>query len=361
MNVTNNLSKHILSNKGSGIGVILYGMTLLLILIFTAVNIVNSKTIESGYNSLRDAVQSASAGSVIHLLTSNRSTTTAQNSIITSANYDIYLQLALGYLINRNPVSETSDRYVQNGEINNFIKLDHQKVVNTTMALFADAVFRNRGDDHYETISNTDKYKILMFFIEPYADASNQKYFDIICYSNDNWSGDVTEEYARSAVKIDTGNMENVYVNVEKEISNIVNGEYSSRTEYKETEKTSFLKIGYGGSKKYDINLNANGGDLAGKVREMETYPHYLIVVKDFALPTIFLSKDEKGEYRDTNDRDAAGVRSLFRTVFTSLSGDGKLHTPMFALNTGKVQRQSEDKNWTKERWHTDPTSRMVY
>ena len=329
MNIRN-LNKYILNNKGSGIGVILYGMTLLLILIFTAVNIVNSKTIESGYNSLRDAVQSASAGSVIHLLTSNRSTTTAQNSIITSASYDVYLQLALGYLINRSPASTTSDRYVQSGELNNFIKLDHQKVVNSTMALFADAVFRNRGGNHYQTISNTDKYKILMFFIEPYADASNQKYFDIICYSNNDWNGNVTAEYARSVVKRDSGNMKGIYQDVQGQINSIVKGFYDD-------------------GRSYNINLNANGSDLAQKVREMETYPHYLIVVKDFALPTIF-------DGVDTNDREGAGIRS----IFTSLSGDGKLHTPMCALNTGKVQRQTEDKGWTQERWYSYPTDRKL-
>lgn len=330
----NNLNRYILNNKGSGIGVILYGMTLLLILIFTAVNIVNSKTIESGYNSLRDALQSASAGSVIHLLTSNREGTTGtQKTIIREANYDIYLQLALGYLINRNENASTSDRYVQNGELNNFIKLDHQKVVNSTMALFADAVFRNRGANHYETISdndNKDKYNILMFFIEPYADASNQKYFDIICYSNKGWNGNVTAEYARSAVKRDSGNMKDVYRGVQDTINDIVKN--------------------FGNDKRsYNINLNADGGSLAQKVREMETYPHYLIVVKDFALPTIFTGVD-------TNDREGAGIRNLF----TSLSGDGKLHTPMCALNTGKVQRQTEDKGWTKERWYSYPKDRKL-
>ena len=353
MNIHNNLNKHISNNKGSGIGVILYGMTLLLILIFTAVNIVNSKTIENGYNSLRDAVYSASTGSVIHLLTSNRSTTTAQNSIISSANYDVYLQLALGYLINRNPVS-SSDRYVQNGELNNFIKLDHQKVVNSTMALFADAVFRNKGakTERDAEISNIDKYKILMFFIEPYADASNQKYFDIICYSNDGWNGNISREYARSMVKLDTGNMKNVYKNVEDEINIIVNGDYSSRTTYKETKNTKkFLKLGYdGGSKKYRINLNATGSDLAQKVREMETYPHYLIVVKDFALPTIF-------DGVDTNNKEEVGIKHAFKSIATSLSGDGTLHTPMCALNTGKVQRQTEDKGWTQERWYSRPST----
>ena len=325
MKLHNDLNRYVFNNKGSGIGVILYGMTLLLILIFTAINIVNSKVIENGYNSLRDAVYSASTGSVIHLLTTNRSTTSAQNSIISSANYDVYLQLALGYLINRNSDYTTSDRYVQNGELNNFIKLDHQKVVNTTMALFADAVFRNRGDNHYGTISNTDKYKILMFFIEPYADASNQKYFDIICYSNSGWNGNVTAEHARSAVKLETGNMKGVYQGVQGQINSIVNDFYSD-------------------GKNYNINLNADGSSLAGKVREMETYPHYLIVVKDFALPTIF-------DGVDTNDREGAGIRS----IFTSLSGDGKLHTPMCALNTGKVQRQSDEANWTKERWYSYP------
>ena len=340
MNVTSNLNKHILDNKGSGIGVILYGMTLLLILIFTAVNIVNSKVIENGYNSLRDAVHSASTGSVIHLLTSNSDTLTdAQKNVIQQASYDVYLQLALGYLINRNPTStaKTNDRNVQDGELNNFIKLDHRKVVNSTLALFADAVSRNKNkvsSERYKEISNTDKYKILMFFIEPYADGNNQKYFDIICYSNEGWNGNVTSEYARTAVKLSknsSGNMNTVYKNVQGEINQIVENFGDD-------------------NRNYNINLNATGGDLDGIVRKMQTYPHYLIVVKDFALPTIF----DGVETGDKDGRD--GVRRLFQSASTSLSGDGKLHTPMCALNTGKVQRQTEDKNWTKERWYSYPT-----
>ena len=149
-------------NKGSGLGVILYGVTLLLILIFVAVNIVNAKVIENGYNSLRDAVQSASTGSVIHLLTKTSSTSTqAQNDIITRDKYDIYLQLALGYIINRN-TSAINNTYAQSGELNNFIKLDHQKVVNETMALLENAVIRRKGTS---TINDTNKYKIMMFFM----------------------------------------------------------------------------------------------------------------------------------------------------------------------------------------------------
>ena len=70
----------------------------------------------------------------------------------------------------------------------------------------------------------------------------------------------------------------------------------------------------------------------------METYPHYLIVVKDFALPTIF-------DGVETNSGNP-GIKS----VFTSLSGDGSLSSPMCALNTGKIQRQTEDKGWSHNR-----------
>ena len=143
-------------NKGSGLGVILYGVTLLLILVFIAVNIVNAKVIENGCNSLRDAVQSASAGSVIHLLTKENQTTNtqAQKNIITGDSYDIYLQLALGYIINRN-TNAINNTYAQSGELNNFIKLDHQKVVNETMALLEAAVIRRRGAG---SINDTNKY-----------------------------------------------------------------------------------------------------------------------------------------------------------------------------------------------------------
>ena len=42
--------------------------------------------------------------------------------LIQQANYDIYLQLALGYLINRSEdVDEDDETVVQTGDINNFI------------------------------------------------------------------------------------------------------------------------------------------------------------------------------------------------------------------------------------------------
>lgn len=325
-----NTRDRIKNNKGSGLGVILYGVTLLLILIFVAINIVNAKVIENGYNSLRDAVQSASTGSVIHLLTKESSTaTSAQTSIISGDKYDIYLQLALGYIINRN-TNATNNTYAQSGELNNFIKLDHQKVVNETMALLEDAVIRRRGAS---TINNTDKYKIMMFFIEPYYDINNKKFFHIIAYGNGDY--DITKgiqgEIATEMVSSDnTNNMKNVYQEVENTISRIVNCEHGGMT--------SQDKNKYDTPTSFAISLNSTGSsNYDGLIREMETYPHYLIVVKDFALPTIFDG--------DTNDF-GTGIRGLF----TSLSGDGTLSSPMCALNTGKTQRQTDDKGWSHNR-----------
>lgn len=325
-----NARDKIKNNKGSGLGVILYGVTLLLILIFVAINIVNAKVIENGYNSLRDAVQSASTGSVIHLLTKEGSgTTQAQKNIISGDTYDIYLQLALGYIINRD-TGATNDTYAQSGELNNFIKLDHQKVVNETMALLEDAVIRRRGAS---TINNTDKYKIMMFFIEPYYDNNNKKFFHIIAYGNGdyNTNSGIQREIATTMVESNGySSMSQVYQNVESSINSIVNCGYGGMS----TEN----KDKYGMSTSFDISLNSTGSsNYEGLIREMETYPHYLIVVKDFALPTIFDG--------DTNDI-GTGIRGLF----TSLSGDGTLSSPMCALNTGKTQRQTEDKEWSHNR-----------
>lgn len=325
-----NTREIIKNNKGSGLGVILYGVTLLLILVFVAINIVNAKVIENGYNSLRDAVQSASTGSVIHLLTKESTTnTTAQKNIISGDKYDIYLQLALGYIINRN-TNATNNTYTQSGELNNFIKLDHQKVVNETMALLEDAVVKRRGAS---TINNTEKYKVMMFFIEPYYDINNKKFFHIIAYGNGNYdmTNGIQVEIATEMVSSDnTNDMKKVYQEVERTISRIVNCEHGGMTA-KDKQR-------YGMSTTFDISLNSTGSlDYDGLIREMETYPHYLIVVKDFALPTIFDG--------DTNDV-GTGIKGLF----TSLSGDGTLSSPMCALNTGKTQRQTEDKGWSHNR-----------
>lgn len=315
-------------NKGSGLGVIIYGITLMLILVFTAINIVNGKVIENGYNSLRDAVQSASSGAVMHLLTSERKEkeglSSAQGAVITERKYDIYLQLALGYLINRsNNSTKTS---VQSGEINNFIKLDHQKVVNSTMSLLQDSVYRNRTNN----ITNTDKYKILMIFIEPHYDNTNyEKYFDIIVYGNgaESWNGSkvIAKETAIGGAR--GSDMRDVYNNLQDSVNNLIRKIYPITG-----EKDNFT-----------INLNPNNESLPGLVRKMETMPYYLIVVKDFALPTIFT--DEAG-----NDEETSVGAKIVQSPFKALSGDGKLKTPICALNSGKTERQYEDAGWSHNR-----------
>lgn len=347
-NMIATLNKKIRNNRGSGLGVILYGVTLLIVLLFVAINIVNAKVIENGYNSLRDAVQTAASGSVIHLLATNRETTTAQQNVISGNNggqpiYDIYLQLALGYLINRTEVQDDDDdTVIQTGEINNFIKLDHQKVVNTTIAVLEDAVVRKKyiGKDNPNPITNTEDYKIMMFFIEPYRNSDGRKFFNIIAYGNgnigyrteaDGTRVEVPEAIATSFVDAEKCNgksMKDIYGAVEGEISRIVNCEIGNLEDYVTKNGTSFK-----------ISLNARGtSNYEELVREMETYPHYVIVVKDFALPTIF-----DGKYTNNS---GSGIKSLF----SSLSGDGSLSVPMCALNTGKIQRQVEEAGWSQKR-----------
>lgn len=311
------------NNKGSGIAVIIYGVVLMLALVFTAINILNAKVIENGYNSLRDAVFSASSGSVIHLLTSQQGGTASQNEVITKKAYDVYLQLALGYIINR--TSTTSSTAVNGAEINNFIKLDHKKVVNSTMALLDDAVMRNKKSGAGKvSINETDKFKILMFFIEPrYSETDYEKYFDIIMYTNKdcdddgNLIGDGVVDFAGGEVR---GSMEQVYSNIQSRINGMVNETFPIN----------------GTRDSFSINLNATGGTYDELIRKMETMPYYIIVVKDFALPTVF-------DGVETNSDE-----SIFKSAFTSLSGDGKLKTPMCALNSGKTERKLQEDGYVR-------------
>lgn len=328
--ILNNFSK---GNKGSGIAVIIYGVVLMLLFIFTAINILNAKVIENAYNSLRDGVLAASSGSVIHLLTPDaiKEEESTQNSIIAKNNYDIYLQLALGYIINRTN-SNSSSTAVQGAEINNFIKLDHKKVVNSTMAILDDAVMRDRVTN--TDISDTDKFKIFMFFIEPhYTEDDFEKYFDIIMYTNKDYdpvngididSG--TPLLAGGEVNTieqgSKGSMEAIYKAIESCINNAVNNPGN----FVDDGDELLINKDFG-SDSFKININASG-NLDELVRDMETMPYYLIVVKDFALPTLFNGVD-------TNTED--------NNIFTFLSGNGSLNTPMCALNSGKTERKLKE------------------
>jgi len=299
--------RRILSQRGGGIAIVAFGVVVMLVFIFTAMNILNSKMIEQGYNNLRDSVMSASTGSVIHLLLDvdednideNQLGVKPQNTNIT---YDPYLQLALGYIINYENISNPNTNSAVIGvEKNNFIKLDHKKVINSTLQLISDTVLN--GD----SIHNFNKYQIFMFFIEPNYNNAYKKSFNLIWYTNDNCISGSSDPYNGTVVTIDGDSMEEMYVDLETKISNAVNSKGNM-------------------SKKYHINLNADA-DVSNEelIRRMETRPYYLIVVKDFALPTIF------GNNSTTQSNGI--IKSLF-------GQDGTLSQPMCALQAGKIERR---------------------
>ena len=348
--------RQLTKQNGDGIAVLVYGVTLMLVFTFLAINVVNGQIIESGYNSLRDAVQSASTGSVIHLLMNTDSTTEEQGNVIDKNGmiekddnippYDLYLQLALGYIINRAPngrgidaTTQADSNKVQTGNVNNFIKLDHKKVIGSTLALLEDSVIRGKEtEEGVHTpldITNTKHFKILMIFIEPhYNNNDYEKYFNIIVYGNGDverngknltYSGKTYFAGARS------GDPKDVYDNVQNILSEIVNHDdpIGNGKNYR-LEDTSGRRI------HLKVSLtDGNHEDEKELMRKMETKPYYLIVVKDFALPTLF-----RNTYTNLEEES-----NIFKDVFNSLSGDGHLKTPIVALNSAKIERKVEGSN----------------
>ena len=291
----NRLFKIILSQHGSGISVVAFGVVVMIVFIFTAMNIMNAGLIEQGYNNLRDAVMSASTGSVIHLLLEQNSTQEGvkqQSTQGTTITYDPYLQLALGYIINYDNIGANLDATTIVIEKNNFIKLDHKRVINSTLQLIKDNVLSGGN------ISDTDKYQILMFFIEPNYNDIYKKSFNIIWYTNGNPTNGTIDG------PIEGSSMQGIYNELVNRISNIVNtkiGEFTT----------------------YTIELNSTELSDAELVHRMETRPYYLIVVKDFALPTLFgVSTQEEGS---------------FLSVF---GNSGRLTQPMCALQAGQIERK---------------------
>ncbi|MBP3284810.1 MAG: hypothetical protein J6M02_04865 [Clostridia bacterium] len=345
-----NEMKILRKQNGDGIAVIVYGVTLMLVFTFLAINIVNGKIIENGYNSLRDSIQSASTGSVIHLLTSTdtSSMTETQSQVIQNNGqdknnkddsippYDIYLQLALGYIINRAPVNnppvvdpKEDNVVVQTGNVNNFIKLDHKRVVNSTLALLEDSVIRGRDAAGLLDIHNTDYFKILMIFIEPhYNNTTYEKYFNIIVYGNKYGTAQGKTYFAGAS----DGDMKKVYQNLNEQINIIINANDPTTENLNSTDYA--LKESDGSLSKMKINVNLADGNVTGEelMRKMETKPYYMIVVKDFALPTLF-----RQQYTHKEEDE-----NIFKQLFKDISGDGHLKTPIIALNSAKVERKLE-------------------
>lgn len=290
-NILKKYLSSIKSEKGDGISIVILGTCLMLMFIFASVNILNGKIIEERYNVLKDSVQSAAAGSVIHLLMDTSDTTVQQAKRVTDLKYDPYFQLALGYLVNDSPTS--GGIYAKTGDINNFIKLDHKKVITSTLELISKTVL---GGDKSLFSNNAINYNIIMFFIEPNYSSDYKQSFDLISYrSNDPYNGVVNT--------VEANNEEGLYINLQQAINDTVNRDNNGVT--------------------YNINLGANN-DASELVRKMQTNPYYLVVVRDFALPTLF--GNTKG--------------NIFKDAFTSISGDGKLRTPICALQAGKIERK---------------------
>jgi len=331
--------------NGDGIAVVVYGITLMLVFTFLAINIANGKIIENGYNALRDSVFAASSGSVIHLMTSvdsyneqekdQTNVRGGESKSESRLNYDLYLQLALGYIINRTPVepsasSSEDDVVVQSGNVNNFIKLDHTRVVNSTLALLEDSSMRGKKNGTILPLTGEqalEHFKVLMIFIEPHYDNSSyKKGFDIIVYGNELGAEQGTVYPLQARIEGST-DMAAVYRIINDQIDDIVN---SSTPVYGGSSN-------YGIDYSFHVNLNDGSSSKEEMIRKMETKPYYMVVVKDFALPTLFQQTYTHAAGHD----DESG--NIFKDAFGALSGDGRLKTPIIALNSGKVERKLKD------------------
>lgn len=304
----NRIKKFVKSEKGDGISIVIYGTIVMMVFIFTAVNFLNGKIIEEKFNTLKDAVESAAAGSVVHLLTGENAGSITQNKQNTDISYDVYLQLALGYLINYEGQGN-----VAVGATNNFIRIDHAKAVESTLELISKSVL---GQNKDYLIKNPDKYSILMFFIEPSSnyDKDYRKTYDLIVYRTDqNGMYNETTGYKGTVFATNL----TTYTAIEEAINNQVNSQYVNGT-------LSSTK-GVSGYTQYNISLGANSKeDQDSLLRSMGDYPYYLIVVKDFKLPSLLSSDTSKGSN-------------------ILVMNDGKLKKPIATLQAGKVERKVFD------------------
>lgn len=292
------LDNMIKKETGSGIGVVIYGIVIMLVLSLVSINILNAKIIQDGYDRLRDSVEAAAAGSVLHIALGNQETHEKNNITNKSTyqvNYDPWLQLALGFLMS----SDSNSGYAgsaldgNNTIANDYIKFDHKRVVTHTMRVLQDGVLKST-----DKITNSSKYKIKMVFLEPAYDSNLNKSIDVVIYDNNEsmYKNDLTpDDDFRGSSASAVG--DDLIANVESIINNKLSG--------------------------VKINLQAN----AGLVEALKTRPYYFIIVEDFPLPTLFT---------DTNDDN----------LFKSIGQIADEHVTMFALQGANTKRiiAEEDK-----------------
>ena len=293
--------------SGSGIGIVIYGIVVLLVLSLVSINILNAKIIQDGYDRLRDSLDAAVSGSVLHIALDNQQKDDISGSVGTDTyqyQYDPWLQLALGFLMTSDSISGGGTALEgENTVTNDFIKFDRKKVVTHTMRVLQDGVLSN-ADSILATQGGTHKYQVIMVFLEPAYDDELDKSIDIIAYD--------TSMFIETGGNIKPndgpgGNFKGVYYNVGANIGEI------------NTAITNIVNSRFPSGKTYDISLNGGDDDL---VEQLKTRPYYFVIVKDFALPTLF------GDTKNDN-------------VFVDLtvSGDGHVG-PMFALQGANTKRK---------------------
>ena len=288
----------ILKNEsGSGMGVVIYGIVIMLVLSLVSINILNAKIIQDGYDRLRDSVEAAAAGSVLHIALGNQSDTISSSSGKGKSDYQVaydpWLQLALGFLMTSDATgASTGDANVietGNTVTNDFIKFDREKVVTHTMRLLQDGVLKSTGK------ITDSKYKIKMVFLEPAYNSSLNKSIDIIVYENNPSMFDVNlcpNSNFKGVAYLAQGNSNEALM---QSIETVIN--------------TSVVEG-------FTVDL----GGKAGLIEDLQTRPYYFIIVEDFPLPTLFT---------DTNDDN----------LFKSIGQIADEHVTMFALQGANTKR----------------------
>lgn len=287
---------------GSGIGVVIYGIVIMLVLSLVSINILNAKIIQDGYDRLRDSVEAAAAGSVLHIAMENQSSTVSSSTRSEyQVEYDPWLQLALGFLMTSDATTSSfGNNAISSGNTvtNDFIKFDREKVVTHTMRLLQDGILSKSG----EIVTNTSKYKIKMVFLEPSYNSSLNKNIDIVVYENNPTMFDahlVPNGNFKGVAYLASGNTDTELMNsVENAINSVVDG--------------------------FSISLAGR----AGLIEDLQTRPYYFIIIEDFALPTLF------GDTRD----------NVFVSLTQGLTGDGHVG-PMFALQGANTNRRVDEED----------------
>ena len=302
---------NILKNEsGSGMGVVIYGIVIMLVLSLVSINILNAKIIQDGYDRLRDSVEAAAAGSVLHIALGNQEDFADTNSLTSKSDYQVaydpWLQLALGFLMTSDAtggsVGNAIDTSGGNQTVaNDFIKFDRERVVTHTMKVLQDGVLKSTGN------ITDSKYKIKMVFLEPAYTSSLDKNIDIIVYDNT-----MFELKSDGNIKTNSSFKGKAWVATGSTDEDLMYDEYTGVQGVINNNVVSGVKI----------NLEGNNDLLEG----LKTRPYYFIIIEDFPLPTLF-----GGDTRNN--------------IFATMGSMVEEHVTMFALQGANTNRKIDEED----------------